>query len=73
MMVHAVEDARALAGRSQPKPPPAKIWAASEPPFEGYKPAEPAAYRQSGPDTAIIIDNGKSRQGPYVTGLSDSL
>lgn len=64
-MVHATEDAQAHTGQNPPKLPPSKIWQASEPPFEGFKPAEPQGYRQSRSDTAIIIDNGMI-YGMYV-------
>ena len=56
-MVHATDEA-ALTAQRAPKPPPTKIWMASEPPFAGYKEAEPQVYKQTATETAIVIDNG---------------
>lgn len=55
-MVHATADMEA--GPRAAKPPPAKIWQASEPPFKGIQPADPSGWRKSDAETAIIIDNG---------------
>ena len=58
-MPHQV-DTPADSGRNSPKPPPARIWTLSEPPFDGYKPADPSGYQRSNGDTAIVIDQGSS-------------
>ncbi|EON64616.1 hypothetical protein W97_03849 [Coniosporium apollinis CBS 100218] len=60
-MVHSTADESSLpSGRNSPKPQPARIWSLSEPPFEGVRPVDSQGYRQSTPDTAIVIDNGSS-------------
>ena len=58
-MVHATNDGPLLSGQRSPKPAP-RIWQASEPPFRGYKPADPSGYQKSNTETAIVIDNGRS-------------
>lgn len=47
-------------GRNSPKPEPTRLFTVSEPPYQGQLPTSSTAYRSSGPDTAIIIDNGSS-------------
>ncbi|KAJ5301599.1 hypothetical protein PENANT_c002G03715 [Penicillium antarcticum] len=39
------------------KPPP-QLHSVQEWPFKGYQPPQPEGYQQSGPDSAIVIDNG---------------
>jgi len=56
IMVHATADAQAAARTA--KAPPAKIWQASDPPFQGYQTADPSGWQKSNGDTAIVIDNG---------------
>lgn len=51
-------DFPSASGRNSPKPPPAKIWSVSEPPFEGYKPVDKEGFSRSNQETAIVIDNG---------------
>ncbi|KAF2457718.1 hypothetical protein BDY21DRAFT_285181 [Lineolata rhizophorae] len=46
--------------RGSPKPPPAKIWNLSDPPFEGFKPVDDEGWKRSTSDTPIVIDNGSS-------------
>lgn len=58
MVPSAVDDAPAASGRNSPKPPPARIWNVSEPPFEGYRPVDTEGYARSNGEAAIIIDNG---------------
>jgi hypothetical protein len=58
MAPSATNDAPAASGRNSPKPPPARIWNVSEPPFEGFRPIDNEGYARSRPETAIIIDNG---------------
>jgi actin-related protein 5 len=58
MAPSAIDDAPAASGRNSPKPPPARIWNVSEPPFEGYRSIDTDGYARSNGDTAIIIDNG---------------
>ena len=58
MAPSVINDAPVASGRNSPKPPPARIWNVSEPPFEGYKPVDNEGYARSNHDTAIIIDNG---------------
>lgn len=60
MAPSATTDAPPVAGRNSPKPPPAKIWSVSEPPFEGFKPIDTEGYAHSNRETAIVIDNGKN-------------
>src|SRR5262245_23176926 len=38
-------------GRNSPKPPPAKIWSVSEPPFEGFKTIDKEGYARSNHET----------------------
>lgn len=61
MAPSAIDDAPAASGRNSPKPPPARIWNVSEPPFEGYRPIDTDGYTRSSGETAIIIDNGTHR------------
>ena len=65
-MVHATNEQPSLPGVPTPKPPPAKMWQASEPPFNGYKASEPDAFGKSDADTAIVIDNGISSPCPVL-------
>lgn len=44
--------------QQSPRPPPAKIWNVSEPPFAGFQPVDTEGYRQSNRETTIVIDNG---------------
>ncbi|KZM27846.1 DNA repair [Ascochyta rabiei] len=60
MAPSATSDAPVAAGRNSPKPPPARVWSVSEPPFEGYRPVDNEGYSRSNHETAIIIDNGSS-------------
>ena len=60
MAPSAIDDAPAASGRNSPKPPPARIWNVSDPPFEGYRPVDTEGYARSNGETAIIIDNGTS-------------
>ncbi|KAL6703340.1 Actin-related protein 5 [Coniothyrium glycines] len=60
MAPSAINDAPAASGRNSPKPPPAKLWSVSEPPFEGYRPVDAEGYARSSNETAIVIDNGSS-------------
>ncbi|CAI6340493.1 unnamed protein product [Periconia digitata] len=53
-------DIPSASGRNSPKPPPAKIWSVSEPPFEGFKPIDKEGFSRSNQETAIVIDNGSS-------------
>jgi hypothetical protein len=48
------------------KPPP-QLHSVQEWPCKGYQPPQPEGYQQSGPDSAIVIDNGK-RIGMVCTG-----
>ncbi len=50
----------ANSGRNSPKPPPSRIWALNEPPFEGIKPVDRDGYQRSNRNTALVID-----MGPY--------
>lgn len=60
-MVHRVYDiASADPGRNSPKQPSRLPYNVSEPPYEGYHAIEQSAYRNSAPDSAIVIDNGSS-------------
>lgn len=47
--------------RREPKSQPPTIWHAAEPPFAGYKPADPSGYKQSSAENAIVIDNGMAK------------
>jgi len=58
MAPSAIIDAPVALGRNSPKPPPARIWSVSEPPFEGYRSIDNEGYARSNRETAIIIDNG---------------
>jgi hypothetical protein len=58
MAPSATADVAPPAGRNSPKPPPARIWSVSEPPFEGFKPIDAEGYARSNRETAIVIDNG---------------
>ncbi|KAF2281549.1 actin-like ATPase domain-containing protein [Westerdykella ornata] len=60
MAPSATTETPPVAGRNSPKPPPAKIWSVSEPPFEGFKPIDTEGYARSNRETAIVIDNGSS-------------
>jgi len=66
-MVHTTADVQAAARTA--KPPPAKIWQASDPPFQGYQAADPSGWQKSNADTAIVIDNGMAllRRRRYQT------
>jgi actin-related protein 5 len=44
-------------GQNSPKAP-LRIWTASDPPFKGYHAPPTEGFKQSSPDTAIVIDNG---------------
>jgi hypothetical protein len=58
MAPSAISDASAPLMRNPPKPPPARIWSVSDPPFEGYRPVDGEGYARSNHETAIVIDNG---------------
>jgi actin-related protein 5 len=58
MAPSAISDAPAASMRNPPKPPPARIWSVSDPPFEGYRPIDGEGYAHSNHETAIVIDNG---------------
>ncbi|KAF1953495.1 actin-like ATPase domain-containing protein [Byssothecium circinans] len=60
MAPSATTDMPPASGRNSPKPPPARIWSVSEPPFEGYKPIDQEGFARSNQETAIVIDNGSS-------------
>lgn len=58
-MVHRVYDINTTeAGRNSPKQSAPQPHHISEPPYEGYHAIEQSAYRNSAPDSAIVIDNG---------------
>ena len=54
-------------GKKSPKPPP-RVWYAIEPPFKGRGPSVSEGYAQSDAETAIVIDNGKSRRHALFLG-----
>lgn len=59
-MVYRIYDVKSdpASGRNTPPERPAKTHHVSEPPYEGYHAVEQSAYRNSAPDSAIVIDNG---------------
>lgn len=59
-MPHYIVPIEEQSSRNSPKPPPTHIYNASEPPYQGQLSTDTGAYRQSTPDTAIVIDNGSS-------------
>ncbi|KAF2190927.1 actin-like ATPase domain-containing protein [Zopfia rhizophila CBS 207.26] len=60
MAPSATADIPPPSGRNSPKPPPAKIWSVSDPPFVGFRPIDKEGYARSNHNTAIVIDNGSS-------------
>lgn len=64
MAPSAIAELPPPSGRNSPKPPPAKIWSVSDPPFEGFKPIDTEGYARSNRETAIVIDNGSSTLQP---------
>ncbi|KXT10889.1 hypothetical protein AC579_9864 [Pseudocercospora musae] len=59
-MPHFTVPIETQSGRNSPKPPPSIIYNISDPPYHGQLEADAAYYRQTSPDTAIVIDNGSS-------------
>ncbi|KXT00025.1 hypothetical protein AC578_4844 [Pseudocercospora eumusae] len=59
-MPHFTVPIETQSGRNSPKPPPSTIYNISDPPYHGQLEADAAYYRQTSPDTAIVIDNGSS-------------
>lgn len=59
-MVYRIYDIKSetASGRNTPPERPAQAYHVSEPPYEGYHAVEQSAYRNSAPDSAIVIDNG---------------
>lgn len=59
-MVYRIYDIKSetQSGRNTPPERPAQAYHVSEPPYEGYHAVEQSAYRNSAPDSAIVIDNG---------------
>ena len=51
-MVHATAD------EVSTTPGPAKIWSVKDPPYEGFRQIDKQGYAQTGPETAIVVDNG---------------
>ena len=66
MAPSVVNDAPVASGRNSPKPPPARVWSVSEPPFEGFRSVDTEGYARSNHETAIIIDNGILFSYQYV-------
>ena len=59
-MPHFTVPIETQSGRNSPKPPPSTIYNISDPPYHGQLEEDAAYYRQTSPDTAIVIDNGSS-------------
>ncbi|OBW69586.1 MAG: Thi4-domain-containing protein [Aureobasidium pullulans] len=59
-MVYRIYDIKSepQSGRNTPPSRPARPYHVSDPPYEGYHAVEQSAYRNSAPDSAIVIDNG---------------
>lgn len=59
-MPHYTVPIESQSSRNSPKPPPTRVYNVSEPPYRGQLEPDTSAYRNSSPDTAIVIDNGSS-------------
>ncbi|EME88612.1 uncharacterized protein MYCFIDRAFT_149227 [Pseudocercospora fijiensis CIRAD86] len=59
-MPHFTVPIETQSGRNSPKQPPSTIYNVSDPPYRGQLEADATYYRQTSPDTAIVIDNGSS-------------
>ncbi|KXL48129.1 hypothetical protein M433DRAFT_159507 [Acidomyces richmondensis BFW] len=59
-MPHYTVNIETQSGRNSPKPLPTQTYTLSDPPYRGQLPSDDSTYKSSGPDTAIVIDNGSS-------------